>query len=82
MTWEATGVVVTILVVFGSLMAFVFQSKWSCGQCQKNCRNELYHALDTLASKVNDRSELLTAVNAKLDMLILGLNIKVEAKKE
>ncbi len=82
MTWEVAGVILTILVVFGSLMAFVFQSKWACGQCQKICRSELYHALDMLANKVNDRSELLTAVNAKLDMLIIGLNIKVEAKKE
>lgn len=79
--WEATSVIIALLVAFGALMAFIFQPRWSCGQCQRTCRSEIYHEIGNVANKVNDRSELLTAVNAKLDVLLLGLNIKVESKK-
>jgi hypothetical protein len=81
MTWEAIGVIVGIVVVFSGLITFVFQPRSNCAQCQKNCRSEIYGALNTLTIKVNDKSEILTAVNAKLDVLLLGLNIKVETRK-
>lgn len=74
MTWEAVGVISSVLVIFGTLMAFIFQTKSGCGQCQSRCRGEVF-------ANTNQSAKTLAELNAKLDMLLLGLNIKVEAKK-
>lgn len=75
MTWEAVGVICAIFGIFGALMVFVFQTKSGCSRCQSECRKEVF-------SNTNQSAKLLAELNAKLDMLLLGLNIKVEAKKE
>lgn len=74
MTWEAVGVVSGILVIFGTLMAFIFQTKSGCGQCQSKCRGEIF-------ANINSLAKLLTELNTKFDMLLLGLNMKVEVRK-
>lgn len=86
LTLADIGVLFTIfsilLGIITGILVTVFQPKDNCSKCQSKCRSEIYTALDRVENKVNDRSELLTAVNAKLDLLIMGLNIKVGPRQK
>jgi|GEM_PF-5630376 len=82
LTWGDIGTIVGILVVFGSLMAFVFRTKNDCGQCQSKCRTEVFDKISKAHENQSIYNEMIVQMNAKMDLLLMGLNIKVESKKD